>query len=225
VTVCVYAVTRPSPYRPGARGLAGEALQMVRAGAVAAIVGMLPHPRRPTAANLRRYDAVVRALAAQRAALLPARFGTCFADVDELRFVLRSREATFRHALSAVTGRVQMTVRVLPDESGRRWPARGAAPSAGPIDRRRNGAAYLRAAAARAAAQQTVPRFDAVRPALNRWVRRERVEVRAGVASVYHLVPRTAHEAYRRALERAAARSGLRVVVSGPWPPYAFATD
>jgi hypothetical protein len=56
-------------------------------------------------------------------------------------------------------------------------------------------------------------------------VRDERVETRAGVTSVYHLVPRAAAEAYRRALDRAAAAQGLRIAVSGPWPPYAFAAE
>jgi hypothetical protein len=37
------------------------------------------------------------------------------------------------------------------------------------------------------------------------------------------LVPRSAVAAYRAAVERAAAERGLRIVISGPWPPYAFA--
>jgi hypothetical protein len=49
------------------------------------------------------------------------------------------------------------------------------------------------------------------------------VEKRASIATVYHLVPRASAGAYRRALARAAAAEGVRVVISGPWPPYAFA--
>jgi hypothetical protein len=49
------------------------------------------------------------------------------------------------------------------------------------------------------------------------------VETRASIATVYHLVPRASAEAYRRALARHAADAGVRVVISGPWPPYAFA--
>jgi hypothetical protein len=44
------------------------------------------------------------------------------------------------------------------------------------------------------------------------------------VASVYHLIPRASVPAYRRALQSAARDAGVRVIVSGPWPPYAFAT-
>jgi len=48
--------------------------------------------------------------------------------------------------------------------------------------------------------------------------------VGSGVGSVYHLVPRASAGVYRRALEAAARDAGLRVVVSGPWPPYAFSS-
>jgi hypothetical protein len=85
------------------------------------------------------------------------------------------------------------------------------------------GGAYLRERAAAAARERDVPGFEPVRAAVRRWVRDERVEKREGVASVYHLVPRASADSYRTAAERAGADSGLRVVVTGPFPPYAFA--
>ena len=72
--------------------------------------------------------------------------------------------------------------------------------------------------------QRDVPGFDSVRLAVRRWVRDERVEKRMNVATVYHLIPRASAPAYQRALRSAAAGSGLRVLVSGPFPPYAFAS-
>jgi hypothetical protein len=53
-------------------------------------------------------------------------------------------------------------------------------------------------------------------------MREERVWKHGGVVSVYHLVPRSSVDAYRRVLERAAAGAHLRIVVTGPHPPYAF---
>jgi hypothetical protein len=53
-------------------------------------------------------------------------------------------------------------------------------------------------------------------------VRDERIEKRERVATVYHLVPRASAASYRRAIERAAADASLTLVVSGPWPAYAF---
>ena len=46
------------------------------------------------------------------------------------------------------------------------------------------------------------------------------------LASVYHLVPRGRSRAYRRAVATARARLGaVRLSVTGPWPPYAFAPE
>ena len=69
-----------------------------------------------------------------------------------------------------------------------------------------------------------MPGFDPIREVLTRWVRDERVERRDTVATVYHLIPRGSATAYRAALGRAAAASATRVIVSGPWAPYAFAS-
>jgi hypothetical protein len=48
------------------------------------------------------------------------------------------------------------------------------------------------------------------------------VDKRLIVASVYHFIPRAGASSYRRALRAAAADAGLSLVVSGPFPPYAF---
>jgi hypothetical protein len=45
------------------------------------------------------------------------------------------------------------------------------------------------------------------------------------VATVNHLIPRGSASAYRAAVESAGARTGVRLVVSGPHPPYAFADN
>jgi hypothetical protein len=49
------------------------------------------------------------------------------------------------------------------------------------------------------------------------------VEKRGGVASIYHLVPRGSADRYESAIEEAARNAGVRMILSGPWPPYAFA--
>ena len=71
-----------------------------------------------------------------------------------------------------------------------------------------------------------IPGAEPLRTAVARWVRAERVERhdRGRLAgSLYHLIPRGSAAAYRRAVERAALDERLTIVVSGPWPPYAFA--
>ena len=76
------------------------------------------------------------------------------------------------------------------------------------------------------AAEMQIPGAEPLRSAVKKWVRAERVERldRGRMAgSIYHLVPRRAVPNYRTALERAARTGDLTIVISGPWPPYAFA--
>jgi hypothetical protein len=71
-----------------------------------------------------------------------------------------------------------------------------------------------------------IPAAEPLRSAVKKWVRAEHVERldRGRLAgSVYHLVPRSAVPNYVAALERAARAADLTIVISGPWPPYAFA--
>jgi hypothetical protein len=232
--ICVYALV-PSGTRQGRlRGLRGERLRRIGHGPVTAIAGELPGTPRPSTGNLRRYDAVVRGLAARLPAVLPVRFATCVATTDELLAILDSRRREFQRALAHVRGRVQMTVRVVgADEAGRASEAGSArrdsvdppgppARRASPAPRAPSGAAYLRARADAIAREERISGFDPVREAVRRWVRDERVEKRAGIASVYHLIPRASAEAYRATLTRAAADARLGVLLTGPWPVYAF---
>ena len=188
-------------------------LRIVREGPIAAVASDRAGRSSPTAVNLRRYDRLLQELAERFPAILPVRFGTRMAE-DELRSVLTSRRAALARALAHVRKRAQMTVRVV----GRHAP-REPRHTAVPL----TGRAYLRNRARAAAAARVVPGFEPVRKAVARWVRDERVEHRTGVSSVYHLVPRSSADAYRHAAQTSAASSGLTAIVSGPWPPYAFA--
>ena len=218
MTICVYALALRPDRRISLTGLAGERLRAVTIGRVAAIVGELARPPKPTPATLRKYSEVVQSLSDRFPALLPARFGTCVQDLIELTFILQSRQHTLLRNLRDVRGRVQMTGRIIrsPTTNGRVPPSHASADS---------GAAYLRARAAEVASEKDVAGFGPVRAAVRRWVRDERVEKQGPVASVYHLVPRGQAEKYRRTLEHAARKAGLRLTVTGPWPPYAFTTS
>ena len=195
----------------------GERLRVVRRGTLAAVVSDRSRVS-PSPANLRRYDRVIRELAARFPAMLPARFGTSV-DENELMFILSSRRASLARALATVRGRVQMTIRVLP-----RGHAEDRAIAQAGEERARvvTGRDYL---TGKARAARAVAGFEPVRAAVARWVREERVEHRGGVSSVYHLIPRSSSDAYRHAVQASAASAGLRLTVSGPWAPYAFAAE
>jgi hypothetical protein len=237
---CVYALTSRSRRPRGpirATGLRGERLRQVRVGSVDAIVGTLPRPPRPTRDALRRYDRVIRELAAQHPSLLPVRFGMCVAALGELELAFRARGDRLRAALRLVRGRVQMTLRLFGVVPGsdrgrtgvRSGSDRGQSGVRSGSDREyeatqgsgMSGAQYLRTRVAETA----IPAFDPLRAAVRRWVKAERVERHDRgrlIASVYHLIPRASADRYRRAVERAAAGADVTMIVSGPWPPYAF---
>jgi hypothetical protein len=223
--VCAYAVAagRLKPLR--LRGVAAEPLRAVPVGGIELVVGLVPRAPRAAAATLRRYDEVMRRLMDVYASVLPARFGTCAASVEQLAESVRDRRVAFRRNLRLVRNRVQMTVRLFRSEFG-----------VGPgSDRGRTrvrprseyeyeatqGTQYLQ----QRAEELRIPEADLLRRAVARRVRAERMERYAEgrlAGSVYHLVARGAVPAYRRAIERAALDAGLTTIVSGPWPPYAF---
>jgi hypothetical protein len=87
--------------------------------------------------------------------------------------------------------------------------------------RNASGGAYLRARA-RAYRESELHTLSPLLPAVSRWVRAEKVERRAGIASVHHLVPRGCVAAYARAMHRTAEAAGVRMTLTGPFPPYAF---
>jgi hypothetical protein len=213
MTLLVYAVRSHSAVRGLPRGITNERLRRVRAGSIDAIVGSVRATPRPTERNLRKFDDVVSELWSQTHALLPVRFGTVVRDDTEIEAAIGEQRASLGRRLRAVRNRAQMTLRVPLVKSESSNPKSHSGGS---------GAAYLRA---RARAAREVPGFSTVRNAAKRWVRAERVEKRAGVASIYHLVPFGSVRSYRRAVEAAARDAGLRVLMSGPWPPYAFGED
>lgn len=220
--LAVYGLVSPAPRRIGVAGVAGERLRIVSVGAVSAIVGDLTRAPRATEANLRKYDAVMRRLARDNAALLPVRFGTQFRDLDELSLVLQSRQPTLRRMLRHVRNRAQITIRVVVPVGE---PAATPSGSPRPSGLRATGSSYLKGLAAEAARAREIPGFEPVRAAVRRWVREERIERQATVTSVYHLIPRGSVDAYRAALDRAPRTADLRIRVSGPFPPYAFTTS
>ena len=219
MSLLVYAIAARGARVPRARGVNGERLQTTRIGALDVLVGEVRTPPRPSARTLRRYDRVVRSFWERRAAVLPARFGTVMRDPAELEMTVRDRRDSLCQSLAMVRNRAQMTVRIVPG-SGIRDPGSGGSRGSG--RGRSRGRRYLEARA-RASRFDHVPEVVALRAAVRLLVRAERIEGRAGVATVYHLVPRSAATRYLEAAGRAAASAGFAVHASGPWPAYAFA--
>jgi hypothetical protein len=221
----LYAIVGQASGAPPGLGLRAEPLSLVTAGAVVAVVGAMDEAPAAAADALRGHDAVVRRLAEINEAILPARFGT----IDEstaLREWLDTSADGLAGALRLVAGREQMTLHVFDGET----PAPGP-----PIEETADGtslgpgARYLAERRRHRQHTERLPELAPLRARLDPLVRAERVEPRAVPplrASVYHLIERGHSAAYREAVEtNPALVVGVRLRVSGPWAPYAFASD
>ena len=218
--LCVYALTSRQTLakarRIRTRGVEGEPLQAVPIGRIDAIVGRVRAIPKPTDSNLLRYDHVISALWRRTPALLPARFGTSARDSADLEDMVRGRERMLRTRLLAVRHRAQMTIRIVAGDPAPPSPRLRRARATRKTGQ--SGTHYLRSRQR----EYAVPAFDPLRAAVRRWIRDERVEKHGRVASIYHLVPRSSITRYTSAIERTAREAGVRIIVSGPWPPYAF---
>jgi len=230
VIVCVYALITPSRLPRRVTRVAGEPLRAVTVDGIVAVVGNVRRPPAASTRNLRRFASIVESIADGASAILPARFGSTFTDVTELMLVLRARRASIRERLRAVRGRAQMTIRLVSEsESGDASCASQSQVT--PRARVRvehkatQGTQYLRERMEMLRTAHQIPELVPVRTAVRRLVRDERVERRGRIATVHHLIPRAAAERYAAAVARAAAENGVRLTVSGPWAPYAFAEN
>ena len=180
-------------------------LVAIRAGKLCAAATRVDAAPAPDETTLRAHDAAVRALWNAAGAVLPVRFGAVFQDEAAARAALADREAPLLEALEQVRGCAQMTLRV----------AETAAPEAdgGP------GTRYLLARAHK----QKAPEIDAIRPALGDLVRAERADRKSGIVTVFHLIARNRVGDYTRTISRFGGN--FRAIVSGPFPPYAFAPE
>lgn len=159
--------------------------------------------------ELRAQHAVVLAIAERASAVLPARYGSLLTK-GELTAALCQHEDEIVAALDRLRNHVQMTVRVL----GTRAPRAAVSAPAG-----LSGTEYLQRAR-RAAEPPTTSAGERVLAAVRPLVAAERREHGVGglLATIYHLVDVRKVERYTEA----AGGPVPGVIVSGPWPPFAF---
>src|SRR5262249_7854086 len=108
MSVYLYAVLGSRPASDCGQGGCAERLRLVVVRDLAALVGDVPAPPEVTAMTLRTQDAVLRRLAAEVDAVLPARFGTLLDDDAALTEALARRRAALAEALGLVAGCEQM---------------------------------------------------------------------------------------------------------------------
>lgn len=222
----LYAISAwPAPPLPPVAGLGETALVAVPCADLVAVAQPLPAPPDPAEAQILAHEAVIEALMADRT-VLPMRFGSTLADTAAVEAFLATRAAPFRADLTRVAGCVELSVRGIS-------PADPADPDTAQIESsassdRSPGRAYLeqrRVAerarlAQRAHAQAIYARLEPLaRAAVFGAARHADMPLNAA-----YLVPREAVAAFREAVAAAGSTTPLRLLCTGPWPPYSFVT-
>jgi hypothetical protein len=226
VSVYVYALVAEAPSEGLGTGMSGEALRVVTCGRLLAVVGDTSARPPVTSTALREHDRTIRRITAVTDAVLPMRFGSMVDGELQLARHLEPAEAALEAALVLVAGREQMTVRVYERqaraEESTRIAASPAAANLGP------GARYLLERRQTLEHDPHRAALDAVLAAPAAFIRGQRIESHGSpplIASVHHLIERGQAEAYAAALHAGTADLiDAAVTVSGPWPPYAFAS-
>ena len=169
-------------------------------------------------ARLRAYEGSIATFHASRT-VIPLRFGCVMENESRILQVLGAREAEFEQLLGQLEGLVEMGLRV--------W-SKSAAEEPLP---RSPGARYLAAARGR---------YTGLTPIEEQWAghtcgllkglyARETREARptpeGRLVSMHFLVARAAAEEFRGRVRRLAVPGEMKLMVSGPWPPYNFAGD
>jgi hypothetical protein len=206
---------------PSVTGIGGAPVEAVVAGSLSLWVSAHESPPAASLDAIREHHNVVTAAMTPVVTPVPVRFGQYFADAAAARESIGTSHEKWLALLVRFAGTVELGLRVFdparapeaettPAGSGSEYMAR--------LQRRQRGPAE-------AVSVTTVALHDA----LAGIVLEERVSplrTAHGVVSVAHLLHAAQLEAYHAAVERVRAQlPHLRLLSSGPWPPYSFVAE
>jgi hypothetical protein len=214
----LYALSEHPAAVPPVLGLDDTPVAVERLDAVDALIGVVEGERvEPSEAAILAHARVVDAVTAANDAVLPARFGRGYSDLDALRTAITARSAELDAALARVRGCLELGLRVMaPRDETRGRDGRGSG----------SGSDYMRARLEERRQAERVA--DEVHTPLAELARAATRSVGATpelLLSAAYLVPRGAVEYFRaRLAELGDDHPDLTLACTGPWPPYSFAT-
>ncbi|MEI8190651.1 MAG: GvpL/GvpF family gas vesicle protein, partial [candidate division NC10 bacterium] len=218
------------PLAPAIRGLGGMPVYLIPWRTLAALVSDASsegYPADPAHATC--HAAVVEA-AMQGGPILPVRFGTLLGGTQRVISMLEEHSATFEESLQRLRGRVEMGLKVL-WEAGAAPPVEDHLPSdldpaAGP------GRRYLfqrlgeeqTSEAIRVRGEGLIQSIQTALDPLTEASRLRRFATPRLLLDAAYLVSRERLGMFCEGVERLGKQeSGVRCLLSGPWPPYSFA--
>lgn len=222
----IYCVVPPA-YAPqttlrGVDDLPVELLTLAGLGLWTSATESVPEPN---VNRIKQHNAVVEAAIGVQVTPVPVRFGQWSESLDSLEETFGQRADHFRKLLALFEGALEFGLRVLDPAPAPVQPAPPGAAAGSGI----SGREYLTALRDRLRPTASAEALkQKVHEALAGTVRAERMEVQQtphAMLSFAHLVPRTDFERYRSQVQLLRAElSDLKFLVSGPWPPYSFAS-
>ncbi len=204
-----------------------QAISVVAGHGLAAVVTRGELNAAPSVDALLAYERVVECIHARQTAL-PLRFGCWMESEAEIRRLLEERGTEFAAQLARLRGMTEMGIRLL-------WPGRAAAvPAAVPVAASSPVAAYLdslrrRYRDAGTLAAEEDEQAGRIAALLADRFAEQRREVSASsrgrMVSLAFLTPRSCLAEFRLAAREIAPPDGVKLLLSGPWPPYSFVTS
>jgi hypothetical protein len=187
-------------------------------------------------ATARAHHQVIDAVALQ-GPLVPMRLATIYSGDAQIAAMLDERGADFREALGRISGRQEWGVKAYanrqPETGGDSAAPGPSSPGTGA------GAAYLRRrrdqlTAQRNARQETLASAEMIHAELSRYAAETRLHPPQApqltgskapmILNAAYLLDSARHEEFAAAVTALAGRHpGLRLELTGPWPPYSFA--
>lgn len=228
---CIFrGPAQPSPgMPPGVRGK--PVFVLSQNGLSAGFSELAESDTVPDVAQLLAYEAVIEHFYGART-VIPVRYGCQLKDTSEALQLLERHRDEYAALLAELEGLTEMGIHVLPDRSrpGTESPTGPAAPQ--PVcSLRECGAAYLAAQRQhylgldRAALRERSLVEELWTSLAGLYVRRKLKPPdsnRGCLLSLYFLVPRASVEPFRHAAHHFRSREPIKMLLSGPWPPYNF---
>jgi len=211
-------------------GIAGHCVSLVANNGLCAAVSRIADSD-SSISKLLAYEKTVESLQRSRT-VIPMRYGCLFEGEEQIIQFIEERRKTYEALLDELDGCVEMGIRLLLADTREKAPM---VPSAGrepilPIPPA-PGSAYLAAKKVRfeardrvTAEQQRIAGIisDAVAGCYVRSKQEYSHALGQGLLSLYFLVPGSAVERFRALFRGIRLKESVRLLVSGPWPPYNF---
>jgi hypothetical protein len=196
-------------------------------GLVAVVAGAAVPETPPDTASLLAFAGVVQAMHVSHD-VIPLRYGCVMASEDSVVRLLEENGQGYAALLDGLHGMSEMGIRLLCQSADNVPPVSSLSPGAGYLASMRSRHGFIGTRPGNAPVLEHVAAADRITALLAENFTAQRREYapadgNGALVSLYFLVPRAgAHEFMEKA--RALSFSGIKILVSGPWPPYNFAT-